>query len=238
MSINKGILDKQLPIDMDCAGDAEGSTASIRNELFALQDRLREVSADGDEQTRISLLLDIASLQLQMGQSDEAWDNGHTAFKLSAETENWEFAAQACEIIFSADKHDTLPALGMGVWLGVTYPIDPQISIALLEHIVDETPADSDGGAVAAATAYYLADLRGQGKSREDLLFYASQLMARVARRHSNVEGQDMFDAWVERMELNNPARFLPHLRNVVDVLVQDDWWFDRDALQAKLPVN
>ena len=24
----------------------------------------------------------------------------------------------------------------------------------------------------------------------------------------------------------------------VVDVLVQDDWWFDREALQAKLPIN
>lgn len=233
-----GILDKELPIDMECSADAEGSAASIRSELFALQDRLRELPEDADVARRASLMLDIASLQLQMGQQDEAWENGHAVFKMAADTENWEIAAQACEIIFSADKSDTLPALGMGVWLGVTYPIDPQISIALLEHIVDETPNDSDGGAVAAAAAYYLAELRAEGKAREDLLFYASQLLARVARRHSNVEGQDMFNAWVERLELNDPARFLPRLRNVVDVLVQDEWWFDRDALQARLPVN
>ena len=24
----------------------------------------------------------------------------------------------------------------------------------------------------------------------------------------------------------------------IVDVLVQDDWWFDRDALQAALPAD
>ena len=34
-------------------------------------------------------------------------------------------------------------------------------------------------------------------------------------------------------MELDDPARFLPRLRNVVDVLVQDDWRFDREALRA-----
>jgi hypothetical protein len=39
-------------------------------------------------------------------------------------------------------------------------------------------------------------------------------------------------------MELNDPAAFLPRLRNVVDVLVQDEWWFDRDALQAALPAD
>jgi hypothetical protein len=39
-------------------------------------------------------------------------------------------------------------------------------------------------------------------------------------------------------MELSNPALFLPRLRNIVDVLVQDEWWFDREALQAALPVD
>ena len=39
-------------------------------------------------------------------------------------------------------------------------------------------------------------------------------------------------------MELNDPARFLPRLRNVVDVLAQDDWWFDRDADGEYLSYN
>jgi hypothetical protein len=39
-------------------------------------------------------------------------------------------------------------------------------------------------------------------------------------------------------MELNEPEKFLIRLRNVVDVLVQDDWWFDREELQQALPVN
>ena len=62
--------------------------------------------------------------------------------------------------------------------------------------------------------------------------------VATVARRHSAVDGQEGFNRWIEDMELNDPALFLPRLRNVVDVLVQDDWWFDREALQAALPAN
>ena len=52
------------------------------------------------------------------------------------------------------------------------------------------------------------------------------------------MEGQEAFDLWMDRLELKEPEKFLIRLRNVVDVLVQDDWWFNREALQAELPVN
>jgi len=108
----------------------------------------------------------------------------------------------------------------------------------LLQHVVEETPPDADGAAVAAVTAYYLVDLRARDPQREHLLLYANQVLATVARRHSGVDGQQSFNKWIGDMELNDPALFLPRLRNVVDVLVQDEWWFDRDALQAALPAD
>ena len=38
-----------------------------------------------------------------------------------------------------------------------------------------------------------------------------------------------------------NPATGKPvshgeRLRNVIDVMVQDEWWIDRDSLRARLP--
>ena len=38
------------------------------------------------------------------------------------------------------------------------------------------------------------------------------------------------------RMELDDPDKFLIRLRNVIDVLVQDEWWFDRDAVRDSIP--
>ena len=60
--------------------------------------------------------------------------------------------------------------------------------------------------------------------------------MNEVARRHSNVHSQKDFDHWFRRLELDQPAKLLIRMRNIIDVLVQDQWWFDRDALQKLIP--
>ena len=91
---------------------------------------------------------------------------------------------------------------------------------------------------MAATTAVFLIGVRAEGQQKENLKFFASQMLGNVARRHSQVETQEAFDLWMDRLELREPDKFLPRLRNVVDVLVQDDWWFDRESLQAQLPVN
>ena len=139
-------------------------------------------------------------------------------------------------MLYLADQPGSLAALGQGIWLAVTYPIDPEVTLTLLQHLIDDTPPDADGAAVAAATAAYVADLRAPEDRREDLLFFTQQMLGNVARRHSQVEDQAQFDYWIEKLELDQPDKFLVRLRNIVDVLVQDDWWFDREALQARLP--
>ena len=140
--------------------------------------------------------------------------------------------------MFQSGEQDALVALGHGVWLAVTFPVDPELSVALLQDIIEETPDDSDGAAVAAATAAYVVNLRSEGKEYESLSFFANQMLGTVARRHSGIEDQQAFDLWIERLELHDPACFLPRLRNVVDVLVQDNWWIDREVIQASLPVQ
>jgi hypothetical protein len=138
--------------------------------------------------------------------------------------------------LYQAEKPESIKALAHGIWLGVTFPIDPELSVAMLQHLVDETPDTSDGAAVAAVTANYIADLRGDGPDRESLLFFTNQMLGQVARRHSQVEEQEIFDFWVERMELDDPGKFLPRLAKVLDVIVEGNWWFDRDQLRSQIP--
>jgi hypothetical protein len=102
--------------------------------------------------------------------------------------------------------------------------------------VIDETPDDADGAAVAATTALFIADVRARDRQRDDLMFFATQMLGMVARRHSGVDTPEQLEHWMERLELKEPEKFLVRLRNVVDVLVQDDWWFDRRALQDRLP--
>ena len=216
-----------------------GQLAEIEGQLADLQQQLTQLPESAPALQRAGLLLEIARAHQLLGRGAEAWPLGRTAFGIFAEIGAWEAAADACDVLYQCDQPDSLIALGNGIWLGVTFPIDPEISVHLLSHVIDDTPDDADGAAVAAATALYVADARAaEGPDRDRLVFFANQLLGKVARRHSNVENQEQFGFWVDKLELHDPDKFLVRLRNVVDVLVQDDWWIDRDALQNDIPVN
>lgn len=216
-----------------------GQQAELEGQLVDLRRELERLPENAPPLQRAALQLEIGRALQILERGDEAWPIASTALGILLEERDWESAADACNVLYEADQADSLIALGHGIWLGVTFPIDPEISVNLLSHVVDDTPDDSDGAAVAAATACFIADVRSaEGTDRERLVFFAQQLLGRVARRHSDIESQAQFDLWIERLELNDPDKFLVRLRNVVDVLVQDQWWFDRDALQAQIPAN
>ncbi len=211
--------------------------AALESHLVALQESLSELD-NAVPKARADVELQIARTLVELKRGAEAWPLGRGIFDVFVEAEDWESAADTCDVLFQADHAQSLCALGQGIWLAVTYPIDPELSIELLNHVVEETPDNADGAAVAATTALFLADIRAQGEQRESLMFYTNQILGQVARSHSDVDSQEAFDLWMERLELKEPDKFLVRLRNVVDVLVQDDWWFDREALQARLEMD
>ncbi len=216
--------------------ETEVSRAALETRLAALSERLRE--SDDDAPATAELKLQQAQVLLELGRNEAAWKTARSGFETLIAGERWAPAVRACEILFLCERPESLAALGQGVWLAVTFPVDPELTLALLQHIIDQTPDDSDGAAIAAATAAYVVDLRTEGAQHDELRFFAAQMLGSVARRHSGIEEQSEFDAWMKRLELYQPERFLVRLRNVIDVLVQDNWWFDVAQIHAKLPVN
>ena len=198
--------------------------------------RLSALPAEAPALERIRLELDIAEALLGLQRMQEAWDIARKLVDRSIAQEAWQEAVEACDILYRTDLDQNIVALGNGVWLAVTYPIKPQTSVTLLHHIVDETPDQSDGGAVAAMAAHYLADLRTEGKEHESLTFLTAQILARVAKRHRGIEGQEMLDTWIEILQLNDASELLSRLGKMLEVMVDGDWWYDRDALRARLP--
>lgn len=226
-------------MDADDADDRKEPTHLLEMQVEDLRRQLLELPAGYAPTQRADLLLQLGRTLLRLEKMADAWDAAREAFDIYVGAENWEGAVQCCDVLFAADQPQSLAALGQGIWLAVTFPVDPELTVAMLQHVIDETPPDSQGAAVAATVAHYVVDLRApEGKDRENLLFYTNQMLATVARRQGDVHDQAAFDRWFTKLELNDPARFLPRLRNVVDVLVQADWWFDREALTAKLPVQ
>lgn len=230
-------LKQQHMRDADSGEDIEESAFLLEARLAELRQHRAEIQ-DADSEAVAELLLAEGRLLVRLEKMDEAWVTAREAFDLYLAKENWQGAAEACDVLYISDQPGSLAALGQGIWLAVTFPVDPELTVALLEHVVEETPDESDGAAVAAIVAHYVVDLRAEGRMRDDLSFFTNNLLATVARRHSNVQGQEAFDFWMKKLEFDDPAKFLVRLRNVLDVLVQEEWWFDRDALRARLPVN
>jgi len=213
-----------------------GQQAELEGLIVELNEKLKALPTDSDALTRADIEIDIAHAQQQLQRGAEAWPTAKACFDIFAAHQQWEKACHACDVLYQSDQPDSLTALGNGIWLSVTFPINPEITVNLLAHVVDDTPDDSDGAAVAAATALFIADTRCEaGPDRDRLHFFGTQLLGKVARRHSQIETQEQFDFWIEKLELNDPDKFLVRLRNVVDVLAQENWWVDRDAIRNSI---
>ncbi len=224
----------------ETAEDAVASIAAARARLEKIENRLELLQEPGsesrDDMESARLNKQAASALLDLNQDIKAWHRARPLFDEFLKKQQWEEVIEICEILFRTEQAGSLAALGHGVWLAVTFPVNPQISTNMLQFVIEETPDDSDGAAVAAATAAYVYDLRKELADDPDLYLQTIQMMTTVARRHSNASDQTAFDEWVKRLELGDPQKFLVRLRNVIEVMVQDDWWFDRDILQANLP--
>jgi hypothetical protein len=218
--------------------DAGDSRAQLDKELKLQRQHLRELPANSNPIDRAKVNLEIATLLLALNRTNEAWELGRKVFDVFTKAECWEKAIEACDTMYQADQELSIAALGQGVWLSVTYPVNPELTVKMLHHIVDETPDHSDGGAVAAVIAHYIADIRAEGKQRTNVMFLTAQKLAEVAKRHRGIDDEDSINLWMELLELNDPSQLLLRLAKIIDIMVGQHWWIDRDALRARLPVN
>lgn len=221
--------------------EAEESSKQLAIELEAKQNQLAQMTVATPPLERAAIQYEISSIMNELkqpGMQTAAWGMTKEAFQIYVDAKQWEEAVQCCDLLYQTDQPASITALGNGLWLAVTYPIDPELSILMLNNLIDDTPDNSDGAAVAAATAHYLADIRFEGEKRDSTMFLTLNMLSKVAERHSQIDTQEKFNMWMNRLELTDPSVFLKRLGMVVDAIVGENWWYDRDKLRAELPVN
>lgn len=211
----------------------ESESAALKQQLAEKLQALNALS-NAAPLDRARLQLDMAEILVALERKQEAWSLAREAFDTALRHDAWKDAVEACDVLYQCEQKESVAALGMGVWLAVSFPVDPELTLAMLMHIVEETPDNSDGAALAAVAARYVIDLRADDASHESLSFLANTLIGRVAERHSKVRDQAALDQWMEMLALRDPQIFLPRLGKVVNIIVGDAWWFDRDVLREK----
>ena len=138
--------------DADGAEDAQQATGLLEARLHELRLEITELPAGYDPKQKGEILIQTSAILVDLERGEEAFSDAREAFDIFKEAQDWEALAQTCNNMFMADQPESLPALGQGIWVGVTFPeIDPELTVALLQHVVNETPPESDGAALAAA---------------------------------------------------------------------------------------
>jgi len=212
------------------------SPQALEEQLKLFHQQLAALPADASGLDKNRIILNIAETELALEHKAEAWKLAREALKVFLQQDAWQDAVETCNVLYQADQPASISALAQGVWLAVSFPVLTDTTIAMLTHIVDETPDDSDGAAVAAMTACYIVDLRADDKKYESLSFLARNLLGQVAQRHSKVNSQEQLDIWIDKMELRDPQVFLPRLSMIINIMAGKDWWFEREELRQKMP--
>lgn len=214
------------------------SRAVVEQQLAEHRAHLAALPEEAALVHRAHVLLDIGEALIGLDRHVEAWETVRPLVEPLVKDSAWQEAVEACDVLYRAEQDDSIVALCQGVWLAVTYPVQAQTTVSMLGHIIDETPEQADGAAVAAMVAHYIAGLRTEGRERDSLTFLTTQMIAQVARRHRGIEDQETLDTWIEMYDLNDTDLLLRRLAMMLDAIVADRWWFDRDELRARLPVN
>ena len=216
--------------------DAKESREFLAAKVTELTDKLDKLPSVVAPVERAKALLDLANAELGMTQMSEVWNHAKAAFDICIANEEWQLAVEACDLLYQTELPSSIIALGHGVWLSVTYPLEPEYSINMLNYVINETPDDADGAALAAITAHFIVDHRSEGKQQDDLKVLTTNMLAKVALRHSKVETQVGLDVWMDKMDLRDPGVFLPRMGMVVGAIIGDgNWWFDKSELQARI---
>lgn len=217
------------------------SKTFLKEELAKKQKQLMQLTLSCDPLERADLQYEISELMLDIakpGMTEAAWGMTKESFAIYVDNKAWENAVSCCDLLYRTEQPSSIVALGNGLWLSITYPIDPELTILMLNNLIDDTPAKADGAAVAAVVAHHIADLRLDGEKRDSIMFLTMNIIAKVAERHSGVKSQDQMNFWMSKLDLNDPAVYLPRLAQVIDAIVGDTWWYDKDELRATLPTN
>jgi len=210
---------------------------ALEEDLENANQQLAALDSDATPLERAKITLAKMVALIGLNRKNQVWDETRPLLDIFLENDLLEEAIQTCDVLYQSHQAESTAALIQGIWLAVSFPVDPALTLSMLSFMVDETPKDSDGAALAAATAHYIAGIRASDEEFENMNFFTTNLLAQVAGNHSQIDSQESLDIWMKKLELNDPAVFLPRLGAALNIIVpENDWWFDRNALRSRFP--
>lgn len=166
----------------------------------------------------------------------EEWELNKAAIRHHGRAGNW---AEALKLLKAMSvKHrnkEMYMALAQRCWVALKSDAPgAEVVLALFHLLSTLTPRHEIAGPIAAL-AHLMAKHRTPDHPDRDLALGQAQQMLSLVCDQSKVVGEEAFAIWVKHNRLDDPDHYVPIVMAGLEMMVGDNWWFDRQALQADL---
>ncbi|MBF0340034.1 MAG: hypothetical protein HQL95_03620 [Magnetococcales bacterium] len=166
----------------------------------------------------------------------EEWNDDRIAMDQLSREGNWPEVLVILKRL--STKHKTTEiykALAQRIWVGLKTQAPAIEVVQSLFHLLNTLGPRHDLAPAICALAHLLAKHRTPDHPDRDLAIGQSQQMFSLVCDTFNVIGEEAFHIWVEGKQLNDPDHYIPTILKGLEIMVGDDWWIDREALQKDL---
>ncbi|MBF0368752.1 MAG: hypothetical protein HQL52_04765 [Magnetococcales bacterium] len=169
---------------------------------------------------------------------EEDWQINLNAVVQASRGGDWPAALKALTYLSTKEWHpDANKALAQRIWL--TLKSDASISevvLALNLAFVRFSPLHERAGLVAAL-ANFMAARRGVGEADGELAQMQAMGMVKALREARNLSDEPAFIAWMQENRLEDPDYFIPEAMEMLETMVDGQWWLNREKLQQEMEI-
>ncbi len=189
---------------------------------------IQALSPDADEETPHSTV-----------SPAEEWNEDRKALDQFSREGNWEEVLKILKRLSTKHRNKEIyKALAQRVWVGIKYQAPAIEVVQSLFHLLNTFGAKHELASNICALAHLMAKHRTPDHEDRDLAIGQSQQMFAIVCDAWKIIGEEAFQIWVKANHLDQPDHYLPPLMKGLEIMVGDEWWIDRDKLQAELEQN
>lgn len=168
--------------------------------------------------------------------AQEEWQLNKAAIARYGKSRQWKEALNLLTILSKKHKNrEIYKALAQRIWIALKSDAPVTDVVLSLFHLLNTLGPSHDIAGPLAALAHLMAKHRTPEHPDQPLAHAQAQQMFALVLDAVGIVGDEAFAKWVTHNRLNDPNHYVPIVMNCLEVMVGDDWWFDRALLQEDM---
>lgn len=169
---------------------------------------------------------------------EEEWEMNKQAIKRYAKQGQWEEVLKNLVILSTKRKNnEVFQAIGQRVWVALKSDASVTDAVLALHQLLHTFGVKHEVAPHIAALAQLVSHHRTPDDPDAPLAQGQVQQMFAIVCEEVGVVGEEAFQKWVVENRLDDPEYVATVVFRALELMINDDWWIDRGALQKEMEV-